>query len=270
MQLQPYLDRIQYQGEVIPTLNVLKAIHAAHVCSIPFENIDVQLGRRLTISINNAYRKIVEHQRGGWCYEQNGLFGWALSEIGFQVMRLAASVVRNPADDRTEGDHLCLLVTCPGDTQVQYLADVGFGGSMLQPLLLAERSYSSSPYELALRKLDNGYWQFREILNSKAFGFDFLPVDADEQVLTDMSDILQNDSNSNFVLNLTVQKRAIDQHTILRGRVLTHTSKDGVITETLDSADALVETLFDKFGIELPEVADLWPNIIARHRQLFA
>ena len=270
MQLQPYLDRIHYHGDLIPTLYVLKTIHAAHACSIPFENIDVQLGRRLTISINDAYRKIVEQQRGGWCYEQNGLFGWALSEIGFQVTRLAASVMRNPANDQSAGNHLCLLVTCPGETQVQYLVDVGFGGSMLHPLLLAERSYNSSPYELALRRLDNGYWQFREILNSTAFGFDFLPVDADEQVLSNMSDILQNDSNSNFVLNLTAQKRAIDQHTILRGRVLTHISEDGVKTETLDSSDALVEALFDKFGIELPEVADLWPKVCARHRQLFA
>ena len=269
MQLQPYLDRIQYHGELIPTLNVLRAIHAAHVCSIPFENIDVQLGRRFTISINDAYRKIVEQQRGGWCYEQNGLFGWALSEIGFQVTRLAASVMRNPDENRSAGDHLCLLVTCPGEPQQQYLADVGFGGSMLQPLLLTEHSSSSVPFELALRQLDDGYWQFREIVNSSAFGYDFLPVDADEQVLSNMSDLLQNKPDSNFVLNLTAQKRAIDQHTILRGRVLTQINKDGIQTEIIDSSDALVEALFNNFCLELPEVADLWPKVCARHDQLF-
>ena len=53
--------------------------------AVPFENIDIQLGRSLTISVEDAFEKIVERGRGGWCYEQNGLFGWALSEIGFDV-----------------------------------------------------------------------------------------------------------------------------------------------------------------------------------------
>ncbi|MFT6876683.1 MAG: N-hydroxyarylamine O-acetyltransferase [Granulosicoccus sp.] len=157
MQLEHYLDRIQYRSDLTPTLSVLKAIYVAHVCSIPFESIDVQLGRRLAISINDAYRKIVEQHRGGWCYEQNGLFGWALSEIGFQVTRLAASVMRNPEDDQSAVNHLCLLVTCPGGAQLQYLADVGFGGGMFKPLLLTERAYCQSLFELGLKQLDDGY-----------------------------------------------------------------------------------------------------------------
>lgn len=269
MQLEAYLNRIQYRGELRPTLGVLNALHAAHVCSIPFENLDVQFGRRLTISINDAFRKIVEQQRGGWCYEQNGLLGWALSEIGFHVTRLAASVMRNPEDDQTAANHLCLLVTCPGEAQLQYLVDVGFGGSMFKPLLLTEGKYNQPPFELGLKQLDDGYWHFSEDLGNAVFGFDFLADHADEQALADRSDFLQNDPSSNFVLNLVAQKRVIDRHTTLRGRVIRRASKDVVKTETIESSEALVRVLFDEFDLDLPEAADLWPRIVARHKQLF-
>ena len=76
MKLQRYLDRINYGGSLEPSFATLAALQKAHVCSVPFENLDVQLGRPLSTSIQEAYEKIVINMRGGWCYEQNGLFGW--------------------------------------------------------------------------------------------------------------------------------------------------------------------------------------------------
>ena len=80
MNLQRYLDRIEYSGSIQPNLSILIALHEAHVFSVPFENLDVQLGKSLSICIEDAYEKIVNNTRGGWCYEQNGLFGWVLTE----------------------------------------------------------------------------------------------------------------------------------------------------------------------------------------------
>ena len=88
MKLQRYLGRIEFRGSVEPNFGTLAAIHKAHVCSVPFENLDVQLGRPQSVRIEDAYEKIVTNRRGGWCYEQNGLFGWSLSEIGFNVSAL--------------------------------------------------------------------------------------------------------------------------------------------------------------------------------------
>ena len=270
MNLEAYFERIHYRGERTPTLGTLNGIHAAHVCSIPFENIDVQLGRRLTISIEDAYNKIVSQQRGGWCYEQNGLLGWALSEIGFQITRLAANVMRNPDDDQSAANHLCLMVASPDEPQAHYLVDVGFGGSMLQPLLLTEQTCFQSPFHLGLKQLNDGYWQFQENSGNAPFSFDFLPIQADERALADTCEFLQTDPDSSFVLNLVAQTRAVDKHTVLRGRVLTRTSKDSMTSDTLDSPDELVSVLFDEFGLKLPEAVDLWPKVAARHRQLFS
>ena len=72
-------------------LATLKALHRAHLLAIPYENLDVQMGRRRTTSPAEAYEKIVGEKRGGWCYEMNGTFGWALKEAGFKVTRLAGA-----------------------------------------------------------------------------------------------------------------------------------------------------------------------------------
>ena len=140
MKLQPYLDRIEYGGPVEPNVDTLAALQEAHVCSVPFENLDVQLGRSLTTRIEDAYEKIVASNRGGWCYEQNGLFGWALSKIGFNVTRIAASVMREQKGAASEASHLCLLVESP-ESKTRYLADVGFGGSMIRPIALQEAQH---------------------------------------------------------------------------------------------------------------------------------
>jgi N-hydroxyarylamine O-acetyltransferase len=137
MRLQHYLERIKYVGSVEPSFTTLAALQEAHVCSVPFENLDVQLSRPLSIRIEDAYEKIVVNSRGGWCYEQNGLLGWALSEIGFDVIRIAASVMRDQRGKVSEASHPCLLVKVP-ESKMKYLADVGFGGSMIRPIALKE------------------------------------------------------------------------------------------------------------------------------------
>src|SRR5580658_8831381 len=70
----------------------------------------------------------------GWCYELNGVMGWALQEIGFEVMRIGAGVMRVQAGDAQLGNHLCLLAYL----DQPYLFDVGFGGSLAEPLPLRE------------------------------------------------------------------------------------------------------------------------------------
>ena len=78
MKLDDYLARIEYQGPVAPTLACLSEVHRQHLLTIPYEDLDVQLGRALNLDIQRTFEKIVVRRRGGWCYEMNGLLGWAL------------------------------------------------------------------------------------------------------------------------------------------------------------------------------------------------
>lgn len=269
MDLQAYFNRIRYSGEVTPTLTVLNALHTAHVTAVPFENLDVQLGCYLTLSVDEAYQKIVVRGRGGWCFEQNGLFGWVLEQIGFHVTRVAALVMRDPNNHQTTPDHLCLLVSCPEDVQISYLVDVGFGGSLLRPLPLSDASCRQPPYTVGLEKVDDEYWRFSDKANKEGSSFDFVCNQANEHAMAEKCDFLQRDSSSSFVLNLVAQKRSLDKHTILRGRVLTRISEDSQQIEIIDTPDDLIRILFDEFALDLPQVSELWPKVTDRHEQLF-
>ena len=268
MRLEAYLDRVAYQGDTRPTLETLSALLRAHVSTIPFENLDVQLGRPLTTAPSEAYAKIVENRRGGWCYEQNGLFGWALGQLGFEVMRVAAAVMRQERGDVSTANHLCLLAGIPG-LATRYLVDVGFGGSLWQPIEFAEREYRQTPYRLGLRRLGDEKWRFFEDPGNGEFSYDFEPVAADEAALSAKCEFLQTNPESSFVLNLVAQVRRPDSHIALRGRVLSTTTQDGTATRTLSSADELTETLDSVFGLNVPGIASVWPRILERHEALF-
>jgi N-hydroxyarylamine O-acetyltransferase len=128
-----YLDRIGYTGSREPTAEVLRQIHRAHLFTVPFENLDIALGREIVCDEESFLRKIVDRRRGGFCYELNGAFAVLLRELGFAVTLLSARVAREDGSHSPEFDHLALRV----DLQEPWLADVGFGDSFLDPLRLA-------------------------------------------------------------------------------------------------------------------------------------
>jgi N-hydroxyarylamine O-acetyltransferase len=267
MDLQTYFQRVDYHGKSRPTLAALSALQQSHVCSVPFENLDVQLGQSLTIDIDAAYEKIVVNGRGGWCYEQNGLFGWALSQIGFEVTRLSASVMRQRNGEASAASHLCLMVSIPDDRKQTYLVDVGFGGSMITPIELAESEFNQPPFRLGLRRLEDGHWRFWEDIGRGEFSYDFLVEVADESALSKKCSHLQRDPTSSFVLDLVVRLRLPEQHKALRGRILKIATATGISKKTLQSSSELVETLKTEFRLDVPEVNDLWPRVVARHEE---
>ena len=135
-QLDNYLNRIGHRGAIRPDLPTLSAIHAAHVNAIPFEDIDPLLRRPVNLDLASLQEKLVDSRRGGYCFEQNSLFRAALEAIGFQVTGLGARVrwmspPNGPLGPRT---HMLLKVELADGP---YLADVGFGGCLLDaPLQL--------------------------------------------------------------------------------------------------------------------------------------
>jgi len=268
LELSAYLHRIQFDGSVRPDIATLRAIHRAHQYAIPFENLDVQLRRPVALDPEANYHKIVRRRRGGWCYEMNGVMGWALKQMGFEVMRMSAGVMRVRAGDGQLGNHLCLLVSL----DQPYLVDVGFGGSLAEPLPLRATEREDRPYRLGLSEPGDGYWRFAEIAHGDGdpFSFDFRAAPADEGLLARKCQFLQTDPASPFTQNLVVQRRTADTHLSLRGRVLTVIHATRVDKKLLNSADELVATLRDSFDLDIPEAATLWPSICARHEALFA
>lgn len=136
MDVEKYLNRIKYRGALEPTSDVLRALHEAHLMSVPFENLNIAHGVPVVLDKAALYAKVVDRNRGGFCYELNGLFSDLLIALGFNVTLLSAGVYH--ANGKTFGpefDHLTLLV----QLEERWLADVGFGVGFRHPLLLDSR-----------------------------------------------------------------------------------------------------------------------------------
>lgn len=167
MDVSPYLTRIGYSGSTDPIPENLRQLHVAHLYSVPFENLDIHLGRKITCDQQRFLHKIIELHRGGFCYELNGAFAALLREFGFSVTLLSARVSREDGTASSEFDHLALRI----DLDEPWLADVGFGDSFLEPLRLeAEeeqpektgRTYriiKVDDVRIVQRKLDGGTWK---------------------------------------------------------------------------------------------------------------
>src|SRR5574341_1384060 len=111
MDVTTYLNRINYRGSTAPTAAALRGLHLAHLYSVPFENLDIHLGRRIVLDEASFFDKIACHRRGGFCYELNGLFAALLRELGFNVTLLSAGVYEAEHDRfGPDCDHMVLLV----------------------------------------------------------------------------------------------------------------------------------------------------------------
>jgi arylamine N-acetyltransferase len=268
MDIDRYLARIGLGHRPAPTLEGLKQVHAAHLLSIPYENLDIQLGRPVSLEPAAIYDKIVNRRRGGWCYEMNGSLGWALGQLGFKVSRGTGAVMREAFGEMMAANHLVLRVELEEGT---FLADVGVGGGPLDPMPVKEGSFTSHGFIYGLEKIEDGWWRFRNMPNSAPPSFDFHLDPADETKFATQCAALQSDPASHFVLNLFCFRHRGDHIAMLRGRVLRTIHPNTQYTDRLlASAEDLVRTLRDEFDLDLPEAAAIWPKVCARHEDVLA
>jgi N-hydroxyarylamine O-acetyltransferase len=258
-----YLRRIGYQGSLAPTAETLRELHCAHMLAVPFENLDIHLGRPIVLEQGALFDKIVRRRRGGFCYELNGLFAALLHKLGFDVTMLSAGVARADGSYGPEFDHLTLLVTCPntpGDAsttaetveQVRWLADVGFGDSFREPLRLDdtdEQVQDSSAYRLdrkdeymILLRHTGQLWepQYRFTLKSHTH---------DE--FAGMCHYHQSSPQSSFTQKRVCSMASRDGRLTLSDRLLIITERGERTERMLADEQEYQAILGDRFGIDL-------------------
>ena len=132
--LQQYLKRIKFEGEIQLNLEGIKKLMQSQIFSVPFENIDVQAGKAISLIGDDIVNQIVTKNRGGYCYQINGIFSLMLQEIGLPHYYIAVRPLVNP--DPNAKTHLAIIATIENE---EYLIDLGFGGnSIREPLKLSE------------------------------------------------------------------------------------------------------------------------------------
>lgn len=260
LDLGAYFDRIDYRGAAEPNLEVLQDLMTAHTGSIPFENLDPLMGVPVDdLSPEALTDKLVYRRRGGYCYEQNGLMGYVLAEIGFRVRRLAGRVVWMQPPDAPLGaqTHTALAVTFPG-SQGSYLVDVGFGGQTLTSPIRFEtgnaQQTTHEPYRLndrgdglVLQALVRDEWKPLYV-----FGTQTVPqID-----LRVGSWYVSTHPESHFVTGLMAALTTADARYNLAGRYLSVHRADGSEKIRLDDAAAVVDVLGERFGIDVAGIGE--------------
>jgi N-hydroxyarylamine O-acetyltransferase len=257
MNLQTYLERIGYTGSLEPTIAVLNALQEAHLRAIPYENLDIHLGRWLPLSEARAYEKLVVEKRGGWCYEMNTLFAWALRQLGFNVQYLSSGVLR-PAGTTPDGDHLILLVNGT------HLADVGFGDGAIHALPLENGRYEAGFLEYGM-EYSGASWTMHNYPQSNTAGFVFTTTPRDLGYFAERCHDLQTSPESGFVRTTVCQRMTPNALYTLRGAVLTTLSATGEEKHIVTDFKNHQAVLHKYFRLELPESEALWDIIWARH-----
>jgi N-hydroxyarylamine O-acetyltransferase len=250
LDLDAYWKRIGYVGEVTAATGVLEQIHFAHATQVPFENLDILLGRPIRLDLDSLQRKIVQGRRGGYCFEQNTLFAAVLEEVGFPVTRLLARV-RLGRTGVTARTHMVLEVQAGGRA---WLADVGFGsGGVLRPVPLEAGpvwQHGAWTFRLAqepglwvLQSLRGGIWQdVYAFTQEPQFPIDFEMA----------NHFTSTYPESPFVRNLHVQRTTPEVGYVLRGRELSVARDGQESTRTLADEEELLRVLADPFGLVFP------------------
>jgi N-hydroxyarylamine O-acetyltransferase len=248
--LDAYLDRIGYQGDLSPTVDTLGALHYAHATSIPFENLDILLGESIHLDLESLQNKLVAKRRGGYCFEHNTLFAAVCEKVGYTVERLAARVRSSAAAVRPR-THMLLSVTIDSEP---WLADVGFG--RVGPL-----------YPMPLNRSEpvtHGAWTLRVTRDAGATRLqsrdgdrwiDLYDFTAEPQHPVDYEVANHYTSTypgSPFVHNLIAQRATDQMRWSLHNRELTEETGSEKKTETLSDDEALLATLSEVFGLHFP------------------
>jgi N-hydroxyarylamine O-acetyltransferase len=257
LDLPAYLRRIGRDGETEPTGATLAALHRAHLAAIPFENLDIVLGRGVAVDLESIQRKLVQRGRGGYCYEHGLLFAAALERLGYSVDRLLARV--GGEDERPRArTHMTLRVSVGGE---RWLADVGFGSGLLEPLPFeAGEPRTQGAWTYALAATGPRSWALRERQGSEwitRYQFDDGRQHPADVVMS--NHFTSTFARSPFVGRLVAIRKDAESIRGLTGRQFTVTHPDRSVEERRLGDDELGDALRHVFGIRLTdeEVAQL-------------
>jgi N-hydroxyarylamine O-acetyltransferase len=253
-----YLNHIDlHTGEITPTAKLLKEIHKNHLLKVPFENLDIINGCKLSMNPEEIFKKIVLDNRGGICYETNTLMYSILHEIGFNVKRVSACFW-NAEQSKWNPDfsHLALIVSIDGN---DYLFDVGIGGGFLEPLLLTDgQAYSDANGSYQVVKMSNNEFLLRHLEENE--WKDFLKINTlsrNQNEFSEQCAFFQTSKETIFTQKRIVSKTTLNGKVTLTDKVLKVTENSNVSITDIISEEEWKQVLQNTFGINTENLAIL-------------
>lgn len=249
--LDAYLDRIRYEGPLAADEGTLTRLHEAHVGMIPFENLDLGLGRPIRLELDALAAKLVTGRRGGYCFEHGTLFKAALDRIGFTSHILTARVRFGAPGRVSPRTHMLLKVDTPSGAVI---ADVGFGGEgLLHPVPLLPDLVFHVPGAAYRLRHEGHYWVLEGDIASSEFK-DYYAFTLEPHFPIDIemaNHFMATHPASPFLATPTAQLTRPHERVVLRGRRLERRTPGGLDVRTIDD-EALIETLAAEFDLRFP------------------
>ncbi|SOZ38354.1 arylamine N-acetyltransferase family protein [Cupriavidus neocaledonicus] len=258
-QLDAWLARLGIAAPPSPTLPALDAVLAAHLASIPFENVDPLLRRPVRIDLAAVFDKLVTRRRGGYCFELNTLLSAGLGALGYEVTPLAARVRWGVPDHvTTMTSHMLLRVEV---AHRSYLVDVGFGGpTPFRAMPLSEPADDGFPYRLVPSPVPASASAFHSYDLQARGDAGWIPVyrfDLTPQPPIDFEArnwYVSTHPDSVFLQRLMAARTDDGTRVTLANGELAERAPDGSVRRThLPHADAVVQALSERFGIVLDD-----------------
>lgn len=275
-----YLARLGVTDPGAPSVRSLRRLHRAHVERVPYENLEIQLGRPTTLDPADSAERIVRQRRGGYCFHLNGAFSELLLALGYRVARHVGGVQRTDEDTAgVNAGHMAVTVSglphekCPDGV---WLVDVGLGSAFHEPLPLREGTYRQGPFRYRLRPSEVAPegWRLDNDPRGQFVGMDFRREEADVDEFEAMHGFFSTAPESGFKRVAIVQRRHAEGYDVLRGLVLARVGV-GESTTILESPHRWYGALAETFGLELEDVTPderelLWERVSAAHVEYMA
>ncbi|MEO3790650.1 arylamine N-acetyltransferase [Nonomuraea sp. B10E15] len=280
MNTAAYLRRLGLPGLRGAPVSVenLRALHVAHVERVPYEVLEIWLGRPTTVDPVESAERIIRG-RGGYCYHLNGAFSELIGALGYDVTRHVGGVQTRGIGPGVTGNHLVLTVRglpADGNPGGEWLVDVGLGDGLHEPIPLVAGSSRQGPFTYGLRpsEVAPGGWRFDHDPSGSFEGMDFDPAPTDISAFVSMHGHLTTSPTSGFVRVAVVQRRDGSGVDLLRGLELRRVGT-GAHTIMLDTARDYFAALADVFALPLDDVSPeekekLWRKIDEAHRAWLA
>lgn len=249
MNTEKYLSRIGLDNAgAAADIGRLKLLQRQHLLNVPFENLDIHWKRPIRLVTDAFYSKIVDENRGGFCYELNGLFNELLREAGFATRLLSARVADGSGGFSDEYDHLAILVIIG---EMQYLADVGFGAFTTEPLqFVPDIEQDDDAGTFVIRPLADEYFEVAKKDGDEwRSEYKFKPFGRDLSEFSGMCEFHQTSPESHFTRGKVCSLMTPEGRKTLRDDRFIVTSA-GIKTETpVGSEEEFDALLAREFGI---------------------
>ena len=247
MDVDAYLRRIAYDGPRHPSPEALRNLHRQHLFAVPFENLDIPLGTPICLDLDSIHNKVVTRRRGGFCYELNGLFGALLTTLGFCVEMLSARVRREDGGFGPEFDHMLLKVQLDDS----WLADVGFGDSFVNPIILREGAADEvNAHRYVVRRMGDDWQLLRDDEQGQVPLYAFHDVAHRFSEYQEMCSFHQTSPESHFTRSW-ICSRATPEGRITLANMRLIVTREGSREELLLSTETDVRRCLEEaFGVE--------------------